>query len=100
TEVAYLTLDAGAPSVIASTLGAAAERLEHALDDHRDALRRAMERREPTFFTLSADGRMWDVLATPMRDGPGAPVGAVLSLASLDQRLAPFRRIVSALVWL
>jgi HAMP domain-containing protein len=34
-----------------------------------------------------------------LRDADGTVVGATVTLASLDQRLAPFRRIENALVW-
>jgi serine/threonine-protein kinase len=95
-EVAYVAL-APEPRIVASTLGSDQELLA-ALARRLDA-RRPVPEDAPTRLTL--DGRHW-VMQTAALTASDAPASApsllAVTLASLDQAQAPFRRISQALL--
>jgi eukaryotic-like serine/threonine-protein kinase len=98
-DVAYLAATPAGPVVAASTLGAAAPRLLAALRAQPATLRQAMEQGEAVDqLALRLDGRPWVALLSPLRDAAGQPVGLAVSLASLDEALASYRRIESVLI--
>ena len=106
-EVAYVALGRDA-HVIASTL-ADDRSLLTALAGGRDLIRRALEPDPGGPLQLTVGGRRWVLRAAELepaaadRTGSVAagarPQVAVVTLASLDQALAPFRRIEAAQLW-
>ncbi len=92
TKVAFLAAGERGVKVVASTLGSgASSELVSALGG-----RRALTdgQRAETDRSLTIDGRPWLARVTPLLDHPdGVPVGGTVALVSLDEQLAPFRRL-------
>src|SRR5262245_20366143 len=81
--------------IVASTLGTGNEALVAALGP---ALPRALAGERAMLERVWLERRAWGARIEPLRDAAGEPVGAVVTLASLDSALAPFRRIVRMLL--
>ena len=64
----------------------------------RAALSRALAGEGAMVRKVWLERRAWAARIEPLRDAAGAPVGAVVTLASLDSALAPFRRIQGMLM--
>jgi HAMP domain-containing protein len=99
-EVAFIAAPGGKPRVAASTL-------EPALGDELLASLQRQRMVEPVMqrgesmeqVDLELRGRRWIGLVRPLGGGEGArPIGAVVSLASLDNQLQPFQQIETILV--
>jgi len=90
TEVSFVTGDSAGVRVISSTLGAGEDVLTAALGP---ALSRALAGERAMLPHVWLERRAWAARIEPLRDAAGSPVGAVVTLASLDSALAPFRRI-------
>jgi HAMP domain-containing protein len=99
-EVAFAAL-APAPRIVASTLGSDQELLA--------ALTRSLGARRPLGgaagdapIRLTLDGRHWAMQTAPLTASDAAPASdptlLAVTLASLDQAQAPFRRIIQALL--
>jgi len=95
TEVSFVSGDASNPRIVASTLGGGNEALIAALGP---ALPRALAGQRSMLERVWIEHRAWGARIEPLRDAAGAAVGAVVTLASLDSALAPFRRIVRMLL--
>ncbi len=93
TEVSYFLTTDGSPRPVANTLGlASAEELTALLAEKPRMLvpeAGAEARIEP----LELRGYRWLALVRPLVDTAGERIGAVVTLASLEEQLAPFRRI-------
>lgn len=94
-EVCYVAAGPEGARVTASTLGASGGALVSALDD---GLKSAMAGRGTMIPRLWLERRMWGARVEPLWDARGGAVGAVVTLASLDGALAPYRRIQEALL--
>lgn len=94
-EVCYLAGGADGARVAASTLGASAGALVAALGG---ALPEALAGRHSTIPRLWLEQRTWGARIEPLSDARGGAIGAVVTLASLDAALAPYRRIQRALL--
>jgi eukaryotic-like serine/threonine-protein kinase len=98
-EVVFMTM-LPEPRIIASTLASDAE-LSAALARQVD-LPRLLAGPAGAPLRLTLDGRRWAVQATPLAAAEGQPAVAApliaVTLASVDQALAPFRRIEQALL--
>jgi len=98
-EVAFLADSPQGPQVVASTLDpTAAEELLRKLESRRmvDTVMKRGQSMEQV--DLEMHDRRWIGLLRPLADAGGQPVGAVVSLASLDAQLLPFQRIETILV--
>jgi len=95
TEVSFVTGDSAQVRVISSTLGAGEDVLTSALGP---ALSRALAGERAMLPKVWLERRAWAARIEPLRDAAGSPVGAVVTLASLDSALAPFRRIQGMLM--
>ena len=95
TEVLFVGSSTSGMRIVASTLGSGNEALIAALDP---ALKRALAGERSLLERVWLEHRAWGVRVEPLRDAAGASVGAVVTLASLDSALAPFRRIVRLLM--
>ena len=95
TEVLFVSGAAPGMRIAASTLGSGNEALIAALDP---ALKRAFAGERSQLERVWLEHRAWGARLEPLRDAAGASVGAVVTLASLDSALAPFRRIVRMLI--
>jgi len=90
TEVSFVTGDSVNVRVLSSTLGVGEDVLTSALGP---ALSRALAGEGSMVRKVWLERRAWAARIEPLRDAAGSPVGAVVTLASLDSALAPFRRI-------
>src|SRR5687768_10487 len=98
-EVAFLVNAGGEARIAASTLEPAlGEELLAQLAQKRMVERVMQQGQSMEQVDLELRGRRWIGLLKPLADAGGAPVGAVASLASLDDYLAPFRRIETMLL--
>ena len=95
TEVLFVGGSAPGMRIVASTLGSGNESLVAGLDP---ALQRALAGDGSLIERVWLGHRAWGARIEPLRDAAGAPVGAVVTLASLDSALAPFRSIVRMLM--
>jgi len=95
TEVLFVGRSASGMRIVASTLGTGNEALIAALDP---ALAQAFAGERSLLERVWLEHRAWGVRVEPLRDAAGASIGAVVTLASLDAALAPFRRIVRMLI--
>jgi class 3 adenylate cyclase len=96
-DVAFVVAGPQGPKIVATTLPpATASGLAGVLAGDRmgSALRtgQAIPRTE-----LGLNGEPWMVVESPLRDADGAPVGAVVALASLEKELATYRQIQNVL---
>jgi HAMP domain-containing protein len=97
-EVAFIAAPGGNPRVAASTL-------EPALGEELLASLQRQQMVEPVMrrgesmeqVDLELRGRRWIGLVRPLGGGEAAPIGAVVSLASLDDQLQPFQHIETIL---
>ena len=94
-EVAFLAATPEGPAAVASTL--APEALEGLLRG-LGAGERGGSEGLPSGVELPVAGRTWIAVASPLRDAAGGEVGSTVSLASLDQELATYRRIQTVLI--
>ena len=94
TEVSFVSGDSASARMLASTLGAGDEALRDALGP---SLPRALAGESAMLEGVWLARRAWGARIEPLRDASGAPVGAVVTLASLDSALAPFRGIARLL---
>uniref|UniRef100_A0A832I3J0 HAMP domain-containing protein n=1 Tax=Eiseniibacteriota bacterium TaxID=2212470 RepID=A0A832I3J0_UNCEI len=94
-DVCFVAGDSAAARVTASTLGAGGDALAAALGD---ALPRVLAGERAVLPRVWLERRAWGARVEPLRDAAGGPVGAVVTLASLDAALAPYRRIEGALL--
>ena len=94
-EVCYLAGGPDGMRVAASTLGASAGALVAALGG---ALPEALAGRSTMIPRLWLEQRTWGARVEPLADARGGPIGAVVTLASLDAALTPYRRIQRALL--
>jgi serine/threonine-protein kinase len=95
TEVLFVAGSAPGMRIVASTLGTGNEALIATLDP---ALPRALAGESAMLERVWLEHRAWGARIEPLRDAAGTSVGAVVTLASLDSALAPFRRIVRMLL--
>jgi serine/threonine-protein kinase len=95
TEVVFVGGAAPGMRIVASTLGSVNEALVNALDTE---LSKALTGERAMLEHVWLEHRAWGARIEPLRDATGTAVGAVVTLASLDSALAPFRRIVRMLV--
>lgn len=95
TEVAFVTGEPGRMQLVASTFGAEETAL---LTASGLALSKALAGERTMLAYVWLGRRGWGARIEPLRDAAGTPVGAVVTLASLDSALAPFRRIQGMLV--
>jgi eukaryotic-like serine/threonine-protein kinase len=98
-EVVFVTAPGGTPRIAASTLEAArGEELLASLQGQgmADTVMRRGESMDQ--IDLELRGRRWIGLVRPVGRVEGAPIGAVVSLASLDDQLRPFRDIQTILL--
>ncbi|HEV8631207.1 MAG TPA: protein kinase [Thermoanaerobaculia bacterium] len=98
-DVAILANAGGTPQVVATTLGPTeVDELLAALQQ-RHMVEPVMQRGQSMEqVDLMLHGRRWIGLLRPLADAGGTPVGAVVSLASLDAQLLPFQRIETLLL--
>lgn len=94
-EVALLSLETGQPTLAASTFDAGiAGELAALIKTRPPWFAQGLEREEaPEPVVVELKGRDWLVVTRPLLDASGSPAGAVISLASLDEQLAPYQRI-------
>jgi serine/threonine-protein kinase len=95
TDVSFVSGDSSHARILASTLGAGNEALIAALGP---ALPRALAGERAVLERVWLERRAWSARIEPLRDAANLPVGAVVTLASLDTALAPFRRIARLLM--
>jgi len=98
-EIVLFGLGDGELEVIGTTLAVApASRLAETIRQ-RPALRADVAAGTPmTWAEVELARGRWLAQIEPLADAAGSPVGAAVSLASLDRELAPFRRIELALI--
>jgi serine/threonine-protein kinase len=97
-EVVFLA-GQGAEPVASSLTPQETERVLGAVRRQEDMLTRATVRGENAVQAeIMLDSERWLALLSPLPDAEGKPVGAVVSLASLDRELAGFREIRNLLV--
>ena len=97
-EVVFLAGSTAAP-VASSLTPQETERVLGAVRRQGSLLSRATERGENAVQAeVVLDSERWLALLSPLPDAEGKPVGAVVSLASLDRELAGFREIRNLLV--
>lgn len=97
-EVVFLA-GQGAEPVASSLTPQETERVLGAVRRQGDLLTRATVRGENAVQAeIILDSERWLALLSPLPDAEGKPVGAVVSLASLDRELAGFREIRNLLV--
>ncbi len=99
-DVLFLTATSAGVEPVASTLAPPeVDRLLAALRRRGDLLARVTQRGEPADgIELELDGARWLALLAPLEDAGGKPVGALVSLASLDRELAGYRSIRNVLL--
>lgn len=98
-DVAVLADDAGKPLVLATTLGPVEVEALLSRLEQRNMVQTVMRGNAPTEpIDLDLHGRRWIGLVRPLADPRGGRVGAVVSLASLDAQLLPFRQIETILL--
>ncbi|MBP1642510.1 MAG: hypothetical protein H6Q03_1179 [Acidobacteria bacterium] len=89
----------GATPVASSLTPQETERALGALRRGGDLIARAAQRGESAVQAeVELGGERWLALLAPLPDAEGKPVGAVVSLASLDRELAGYRRIRNLLL--
>jgi class 3 adenylate cyclase len=92
-EIVFLA-GAGATPVASSLTPQGTDRALAALRLKGNLLSRAIEQGERSVQAqIELDGERWLALLSPLPDAEGKPVGAVVSLASLDRELAGYRSI-------
>ncbi len=97
-EIVFLA-GAGATPVASSLTPQATDRALGALRLKGNLLSRASEHGEKSVQAqIDLDGERWLALLSPLSDAEGKPVGAVVSLASLDRELAGYRNIRNLLL--
>lgn len=99
-ETVFLAAGGTGPAAVVSTLDEPVGReLVAALRARGDLLARAISRGEVANDPLlELDGRQWSALLAPLLGGDGKPVGAVVTLLPLDDRLGPLRQVALALL--
>jgi serine/threonine-protein kinase len=92
TDVAFVVPGPdGAPGVLASSLDLTrAERLAPALSTRRDLLDAVERPGRERWFEMSLGGERMACTTVPLGDGSGAPLGAVLTMTSLDRQRAAY----------
>lgn len=95
TDVCFIAADSTRARAVSSTLGAGGDVLASALGP---ALPRALAGEPAMLPRVWLERRAWSARIEPLLDASGAAVGAVVTLASLDAALAPYRRIEGVLV--
>jgi serine/threonine-protein kinase len=95
TEVCFIAADSTPARAMSSTLGASGDVLASAIGP---ALPRAFGGARAMLPRVWLERRAWGARIEPLLDASGAAVGAVVTLASLDAALAPYRRIEGVLV--
>jgi len=99
-DVVFLTGTPSGAEPVASTLTPQQlDRLLSALRLRGDLLSRVTQQGEAVSDArLELDGGRWLALLSPLADAEGAPVGALVSLASLDRELAGYEGIRNLLI--
>ncbi len=99
-DVLFLTAAPAGAAPVASTLTSQEiDRLLGALRLRGDLLARVTQRGEAVEgVDLELAGVRWTALLAPLQDAGGEPVGALVSLASLDRELAGYRNIRNLLI--
>jgi len=100
-DVVYLTgTPAGAEPVASTLTPQQLDRLLSALRLRGDLLSRVTRQGEAIGDTrLELEGGRWMALLAPLSDAEGRPVGALVSLASLDRELAGYEGIRNLLIF-
>ncbi len=96
-DVVFLTLDQDAPRAVASTLDN--QRTNTLVQASSAQVNEALARGEAIErIDLNFDSEQWTARAEPLQDGAGSLLGAVITVDSLDARLAGHRTIQTTLV--
>lgn len=100
TDVAILAGDSAAPRIVTTTLAAAeAQSLLSALEARGASLVQVLEQGETVErVEIELGTRRSIAQLRPLMDPAGTPIGATVSIASLDEALAPYRRISTTLL--
>lgn len=94
-ETVFLANAGTGPTVAASTMGVGpSEELVSALRLRGELLNRLLTRGERVADEhLELGGRPWLVRLSPLNDAAGQPVGAIVALSSLAEKLAPYEQL-------
>lgn len=95
TEVAILARTAQGGRVVAETSLDSRQQTQLVSSIVREGLDRQLD--QPGTARLELDGEPWKAQIVPLTDAAGQPVGSILAMVSLDDKLAPFRSIQEAL---
>jgi len=99
-DVAVLGTGERGPEVMATTLPPRTARtLTVALSGERGMGRAMRAGRAMSQTELTLDGEPWLAQESPLLDAQGKPVGAMITLASLERELAAYRQIQNVLLW-
>jgi serine/threonine-protein kinase len=95
TDVCFIAADSALARAMSSTLGAGSDALASALGP---VLPRVLGGESAMLPRVWLERRAWGARVEPLPDAAGVPVGAVVTLSSVDAALAPYQRIQGVLV--
>lgn len=98
-DVAFVAATPEGPRIVATTLPPSTARSLASVLATGDRMGQALRAgKELPRTELSLNGEPWIVVESPLRDADGAPVGAIVALASLERALATYRQIQTVLL--